>query len=133
MNFGMLICRCKVETLLSEGDLERIKVHPLHSHRFEAYINFVCHDCGLCSQYSFDNILLRSLERPAVARLTLLHADLLCEGKDCQTGATVHTIPDNDMANPMRDVQGWQVGHIHCPSAHPPRQPAAVTAIRVTY
>jgi hypothetical protein len=132
MEFGVLACHCEFETLLSRGDLERITIHPLLSYLSKPYINFVCPFCGLCSQYNVDDIPRRTLERPALAGRTLLHADLKCEGDNCQTRATVHTIPDETNTKPQKPAESWQVSHVHCPSAHALKQPPEVTATRIT-
>lgn len=91
MKFGCLICPCELETMLSVADIERITALPTNGHRFETYVNFVCPECGMCSQYRFDDIPTQTSERPALERIGLFHADLKCEGKNCATRTVVHT------------------------------------------
>src|SRR5882724_4467505 len=130
MQIRVLTCPCEYPVPIHPLDLQGITIHPRGLPNFEARVNFVCPECGLCTVYRVDDIPARSFELPNLRRTNLFHADLECAGEECITRATVHTIPENDEpdAPPMKAVRFWQVGHIHCPSAHLLKQPAEVTA-----
>jgi predicted RNA-binding Zn-ribbon protein involved in translation (DUF1610 family) len=132
MKFGRLICPCELETMLSVADIERITALPTNGHRFEAYVNFVCPECGMCSQYRFDDIPTQTSERPALERIGLFHADLKCEGKNCATRTVVHSLLDATGREPRKAVVEWRVAHMFCPSNHAVKQPAEVTGTRIT-
>jgi hypothetical protein len=132
MKFGRLVCPCELETMLSMNDIEGITALPVNGQRLGAYFNFVCSECGMCSQYRFDDIPMQTSERPALEHITLFHADLKCEGKDCATRTIVHSLLDDTGKQPRKAVEDWQVAHMFCPSNHAVKQPAEVTGIRIT-
>ena len=126
-------CACGVETAIPLLDLQEIQVHQKGMTTGDAFVNFVCPQCGLGARRRVDDMPLRSLG-PTRFRPALFHADLKCDVENCEAHATVHTQAESGKrtAGPKIPVPTWKLAGIVCYEGHPAKEPLEVISRRVT-